>query len=134
MFPTLTMAMAVTLSLVAGSSLLDAGSELGDAAFKKYAMMKVLVDLRFHNLRFFKDVNFFEMVQIFEDCYGKLTVRDMFQEVTQACARCRSMEPSPMMGSDAMMTMEKPKKPARKPVTVFYPVGSQVNIFSNSFA
>ena len=59
MFPSLTIAMAVTLSLVAGSSLLDAGSELGDAAFKKYAMMKVLVDLRFHNLRFFKDVNFF---------------------------------------------------------------------------
>jgi hypothetical protein len=47
MFPTLTIVMAVTLSLVAGSSLLDAGSELGDAAFKKYAMMKVLVDFRF---------------------------------------------------------------------------------------
>jgi hypothetical protein len=67
------------------------------------------------------------MAQIFEDCYGKLTVRDMFQEVAHACARCRSMEPSPMMGSDAMMAIEKPKKPVRKPVTVFYPVG-QVNI------
>jgi hypothetical protein len=51
MFPTLTIVMAVTLSLVAGSSLLDAGSELGDAAFKKYAMMKVLVDLPIYKLR-----------------------------------------------------------------------------------
>jgi len=101
--------------------------ELKDFIFKKYAMLKVGYK---HSLCFYHILEIYILLfcQIYEDCYGKDTVKGMFKEIKTAYSRCSGQTPKgtqvtladfaaayAAMSPGLMTMMSTNKKPQKQP-------------------